>query len=230
MPNDIADWTSSTLANVAPSVQATTISLIGQPVVSLPDTSIFSIGDVVNVTAGLVGGPAGASTLSFVKAINPDVSITLTANLAGQVSVGDVVQRLPVIGIFGQPIGVSSRQRAWNSTGFSSPGDNGQASVVFAALPGQFYLLNHIVATLASNAAAGALLIGLAAFDSATLVYFQLTGSQAIVGHVDRVNEENMALKGTAGNSLTVQFQAVPGVNHSETVFAAVYINTTDPV
>jgi hypothetical protein len=91
VPQDVADWTQSVIANTTPSVQATQLSVAGSSVVLLPDTSIFSVGDTVKISSGLVTLPPGATTTAQIQAINPDVSVTITPVLLADCKVGDVV-------------------------------------------------------------------------------------------------------------------------------------------
>jgi hypothetical protein len=116
------------------------------------------------------------------------------------------------------PLGV----RAWDYDvlGTSAPAAGGLASVVLAASTGKAYRLAHISAGLVQ--VTGALAAPLVQVkDGASVIWNRYLGISATAGDKDGFDLSGLAIKGTAGNSMTIVFSAaIAGAGESISVGA----------
>lgn len=105
------------------------------------------------------------------------------------------------------PLG--GRNWDYDSTGTNAPGAGNQAKVVLPATPGKAYRCAMIAASFRASAAPGGTVAqALQLLDGATVVWQVELALQNIAGDKDHVHLTDLAIKGTVGNSMTLQFAA----------------------
>jgi hypothetical protein len=190
-------------ALINPGVIVTKASASGQAVVSVPTTTIFQPGGIVNL---LTQGGAGISQLALVKSVDGAAgTITINTNLVNPLAIGDIVQVVPVVL-------ASNRKRAWDFTSGQAAGIGVGFQLIVAGIAGQRHIVNHIsVVMLQISGAASGVTITCRDGSSAGFIMWQtFTGVTVTVGDKDRIQEGDLALPASVGNAVYTQMETAP--------------------
>lgn len=245
MPGDVQDWTSNVInamgANAAVTLQFSAPA--GQPVITVPSVAIFQVG--INVL--LVQLASATFTLATIKAIDPATgNLTLTGNVpAGGMAVGDVVAVVPTVVVSGATSvdlfdanNAPIKGETFNAklrlptSGIPLPFDVASqvaagvgvmAQVILAAVAGKRIVCSSFAATWVDNSLAGGAQSTVVILDGAATIWAEYVGLPAVAGTLTRVGHDQAAIAGTAGNSMTVGFNAGVG-NTSQAVSAGGYL------
>lgn len=199
---------------VSPADQSGTGGQSGNTIVITNPATDVAFGDLIEVcTHYAMGGPGGGATFS--DAFNngatavQDGSVNLDQNGNGRNSV--FTHAIIPAATVAQPLGVADW--AYDASGTSAPAVGSQAKVVLAATPGKTYTAALLSAALVNNSAAGANAPTAQLLDGATVIFQRLVSSTAVAGSQGDFDLAGLAIKGTAGNSMTWQVSVAVAAN-----------------
>jgi len=215
--------------SIMPSTVLTAAAASGQAKITPQHQSIFFPGAIINLNP-IVSGVTGF--IGFVKSVNADGTVTLTSNLLANYQIGDALNVLGAVGIFGQPIGTSTRHRTWDVQGFAQPGAGIQAILTFAAVAGKQYEIEvatgHYVSVVAAADGAG---FEVLQPGGVTIYWREVTGTQAVIGSTDHAGSERMAIPFPTGVAAQIAFALAPqNASNQQSVHGGGYLVSGEPV